>query len=204
MTLVRADPPLGPSGDDGRDQLRRELLHPEYHRGHVYQQVLDWVGRRLHRGLDAAHDAPPLSTLAAMAVFVALALTLAYLASRTRRTASTRSASHVVLGEERVTARQLRDRARTALVEGRYAEAVVEGFRALAVGQVERGLLPDEPGTTAHEVSVALGAELPAYAARVAEGATLFDAVRYGARPATREQAERVLALDDELTGARR
>ena len=37
----------------------------------------------------------------------------------------------------------------------------------------------------------------------MAEGARLFDLVLYGDRPATREQAELVLALDDELAGVR-
>jgi hypothetical protein len=35
------------------------------------------------------------------------------------------------------------------------------------------------------------------------QGARLFDLVLYGARPATREQAELVLSLDDELAGVR-
>ena len=34
---------------------------------------------------------------------------------------------------------------------------------------------------------------------RVRASARLFDAVLYGDRPATREQARRVLALDDDL-----
>ena len=37
----------------------------------------------------------------------------------------------------------------------------------------------------------------------MSEGARLFDLVLYGDRPATREQADFVMALDDELAGVR-
>ena len=101
---------------------------------------------------------------------------------------------------------QLRTRAERALAEGRHADAVVEGFRALTVRQVERGRLDDLPGATAHEVAAALAASHPEARGAVDRTAALFDAVRYGDRPATREQAAEVLALDDALghvSGAR-
>ena len=66
---------------------------------------------------------------------------------RGRRTAA------AVLTEEVVTADELRARAEAALEAGRFEEAVVEGFRAVAVRQVERGRLSDTPGATAHEVA---------------------------------------------------
>jgi hypothetical protein len=202
--LVRLDPPLHPSGDEGRAALRRELLKSEYHDRNWLEQVVNWFQRQLDSGLDKASHAPPLSTLAAMVVFVLLALALGWLASRARRTARTREASRAVLTDEVVSAAELRARAEAALAEGRCAEAVVEGFRALTVRQVERGRLRDAPGATAHEVSQRLATEHPAYAAGVGAAATLFDAVLYGDRPATPEQATSVLALDDELAGARR
>jgi hypothetical protein len=107
----------------------------------------------------------------------------------------------VVSAGELLTAAELRRRAERALAEGRHAEAVVEGFRALAVRQVERGRLEDLPGATAHEVAAAVGAAHPGERDRVDRTALLFDEVRYGDRPATRDQAAEVLALDDALTG---
>ena len=98
-----------------------------------------------------------------------------------------------------VTAAQLRARAEAALAEGRYAPALVDGFRALAVRQVERGRLEDLPGATAHEVAAALATAYPEQRVRVDGSALLFDEVLYGDRPATRDQATGVLALDDEL-----
>ena len=194
------DPPLDPSGDEARSQLRRELLRPEYHQQNLFQQVIEWITRRIQRGLQAASDAPPLSTLAAMAIFLALALGLAFLVSRARRTARGKQEKRSVLTAEVVTADELRDRARAALAAGRHEEAVVEGFRALTVRQVERGRLADNPGATAHEVALDLAAEFAHLRQQVHGSADLFDAVLYGDRPATREQASAVLALDDQLT----
>ena len=194
------DPPLDPSGDEARSKLRRELLRPEYHQQNLFQQVLEWITRRIQRGLQAASDAPPLSTLAAMAIFLALALGLAFLISRARRTARGKQEKRSVLTAEVVTADELRARALAALAAGRHEEAVVEGFRALTVRQVERGRLADNPGATAHEVALDLAAEFAHLRHKVHGSANLFDAVLYGDRPATHEQAAGVLALDDELT----
>jgi hypothetical protein len=193
------DPPLDPSGSEAHDKLRRELLHPEYHEQNVIQEVFSWLMRKVGSGLDRASQAPPLSTLMAMLIFVALALGLAWLISRARHTARDKDDKRAVLTEEVVTADELRARAEAALEAGRFEEAVVEGFRAIAVRQVERGRLSDTPGATAHEVAEALAREYAAMADRVHRSARLFDEVLYGDRPATREQADAVLALDDDL-----
>jgi hypothetical protein len=193
------DPPLDPSGSEARSKLRNELLHPEYHQQNLLQQILRWVEREVDKGLDRASQASPLSTLATMVIFVALVAALAWLASRARRTAHDRDEKRAVLTEEVVTAAELRARAEAALEAGRFEEAVVEGFRALAVRQVERGRLSDAPGATAHEVASSLAAEYPALGDRVQASALVFDEVLYGDRPATRDQAEALLSLDDDL-----
>jgi hypothetical protein len=80
---------------------------------------------------------------------------------------------------------------------------VVDGFRALAARQVERGRLADQPGATAREVAVRLAASYPAAGDRVGRTADLFDATLYGDRPAGPEDATGVLALDDALAAVR-
>jgi hypothetical protein len=193
------DPPLDPSADEARSKLRRELLHPEYHRQNLLQQILDWLERKIGGGLDRASHTPPLSTFMGMVVLVLLVAAVAWLVSRARRTAHEKNGRQPVLNEEVVTADELRARAEAALDAGRFEEAVVEAFRAVAARQVERGRLADAPGATAHEVAEALAREYAAMADDVHRGARLFDEVRYGDRPASREQAESVLALDDGL-----
>ncbi len=195
--------PLDPSPDEGRSLLRRELLHPRYNDQDLLDRLLNEIQRRISGGINAASNIGALSTFVAMLVLVALLVALGLLLSRAQRTATADNRARAVLTEEVVTAAELRRRAETALSEGRYGESVVEGFRALAVRQVERGRLQDSPGTTAHEVSLALAETYPHQRARVDRSAALFDAVLYGDRSATHGQAVDLLSLDDEMAGVR-
>jgi cbb3-type cytochrome oxidase subunit 3 len=198
-----ADPPLDPTPDEARSRLRRELLAPEYHEQNVLQRIVTWLSRRVDGGVQSASEAPPLQTFAVMVLVVLLVGGLALLLSRARRTARADDAEQPVLTGEDVTAAELRARAEAAMGEGRHEDALVDGFRALALRQVERGRLDDAPGTTAHEVALSLAAAYPHQRPRVDLSALLFDSVLYGDRPATAEQAADVLALDDELAGVR-
>jgi hypothetical protein len=197
--VALAAPPLDPSGDEARSWLRRELLHTEYHQQSLLERLLAELERLAERGLDAAAQAPPLSAFAAIVVFLLLVAALGWLLSRARGSARRTRENRPVLTSEVVPAAALRARALAALAEGRARDAVVDGFRALTVRQVERGRLDDVPGATAHEVADLLGATYPQQRHRVAGSARLFDVVLYGDRPATGEQARDVLALDDEL-----
>jgi hypothetical protein len=203
LTRLLLDPPLDPSPVDAESLLRRELLKPEYHDQNLLQRIPTWVDRQVSRGLDAASGAPPLSTFAAMLVLVLLVGALAWLLTRARATARTERGQRAVLTDEVVSAAELRARAERAFAEERYVDAVIDAYRALAVRQVERGRLDDAPGATAHEVALALAAEYPHQRPRVDASAALFDAVLYGDRPASRDQAAGVLALDDELATVR-
>jgi hypothetical protein len=198
---LRLEPPLDPSPDEARRLLERELVHPDYHRHNALDQLLTWIDRLVDDAVEAASNTPPLSTFAAMVAFLLLALGLAWLVSRARRTARAGRARAVVHSDEVVHADELRHRAERAMAEGRTGDAVVEGFRALAVRQVERGRLDDLPGATAHEVATALGMAHPEARGRVDRTAALFDEVRYGDRPASLAQAAEVLALDDVMAG---
>ncbi|WP_426246144.1 DUF4129 domain-containing protein [Nocardioides sp. LHG3406-4] len=195
--------PLDPSPDEARSWLRRELLKPEYNEQDLLNRLVSWLERTLNEGLDAASRVPPLSAFAAMLVLLLLVLALVWLLSRARRSSAAGGPAGPVLGEERVGAAELRARAEAALAEGRLDDALVDGFRAVAVRQIERGRLADAPGATAHEVARDLGLAVPDLAARIGDAATLFDRVLYGGRPATRDQAGSVLALDDDLVGVR-
>jgi hypothetical protein len=196
-----ADAPLDPSPDEARSWLQRELLDPEYHQQNIVERLITWWERHLGGGLESAGL---LATAAAMLIFLLLLGALVWFLSRIQRTRRARTATGAVLTHEVVTAAELRARAEAALADGRPEEALVDGFRALAVRQVERGRLDDSPGATAHEVALLLATEYPQHGAAVGDNALLFDLVLYGDRPATAEQATGVLLLDDELAGARR
>lgn len=203
MTPALLTAALDRSPDGARSLLRRELLKPEYNEQDLLTRLVTWLERVLNSGLTAASTVPAVSTFVAMLLLCLLALTLTWLLSRVRRSASEGRTAGPVLTDERIGSGELRDRAETALAAGRTDDALVDGFRALAVRQVERGVLADAPGATAHEVAREVGRGVPALAARVDDAAALFDRVLYGGRPATREQVMWVLALDDELVGVR-
>ena len=203
LRMSTAEPPLDPSGDEARSLLRRELVHPEYHDRNLVETATSWIGRQLEGLIDKAAEAPPLSTFAAIVAFLLLGIALAWLLSRVRRAPRAAERSGPVVDDPTVTAAELRAAAERALADGRNAAALVDGFRALTVRQVERGRMEDRPGATAHEVADVLAATYPDHEAEVTGSARLFDAVRYGDRPATRDQAAEVLALDETLAGRR-
>lgn len=200
---VPAEPPLVPTPDEGRSLLRRELLDPAYREDDLLGRLLDWARRAILRTLDAASSAPPLTTFFAMLVGLLLVLALVWVVTRTRADHAVRRAGDAAVPDAAVSADEWRARAEAAYSSGDHGTALVDGFRALAVRQVECGHLDDAPGATAHELAVALGTLHPGRADRVEDGARLFDLVLYGDRAATAEQARSVLDLDDELAGVR-
>ena len=99
-----------------------------------------------------------------LATLIVLVLVLAWLISRARWSRSEHVARRRSLfGEEVVSAADLRRRAERALAEGRYADAVVDGYRALALRQIEVGVIEDVPGATAGEVGAAARAFVAAW-----------------------------------------
>ena len=198
-----ADPPLDPSGDEARSLLRRELARPEYHDANLVERIENWIRRRFEDGVGAAQDIPPVGTFAAIVVALLILTGLVTLISRARRTARARADRAPALTGEVVSAAELRARAEAALAAGRFDDALVDAYRALALRQVERGRIEDLPQATAHELAAGLGVEFPAQRHLIQAGADLFDEVLYGDHPATRAQAAEVLALDDELSGRR-
>ena len=201
--MLAPDPPLQPSGDEGRRLLRDELVHGEYHRQHVLQRLIDWLWRHLQDGVGAASGSSGVTAFVTMLVAAALVVGLALLLTRVRRDRRTRVRSDAVLTRDRASADELRRRAEAALAEGRHADALVDAFRALAVRQVERGRLSDQPGATAHEVAASLATSYPTHGGLVGRSADLFDATLYGHHPARPEDAHDVLDLDDALAGPR-
>ena len=191
--------PLEPSPDEGRAWLRRELLRPEYQERDLLQRLLAWLERMITRGLAAASEAPPLSTLMSMVVGLLLLGAIGWLIGRARRSARQVVKPRPLLAEESVSASELRARAEAAMAEGRFGDALVDGYRALAVRHVEAARIEDLPGLTAREVGDLMAGLHPDEAAALREGARLFDLVRYGERPATVEQARAVLDLEDRM-----
>lgn len=203
MILLQQTPPLTPTPEEGRSWLRRELAGPEYHDLDLIERILRWIERTLSDGLPSAGDVPWAQTVAAMVVFAALLVGLGLLVSRARRSPRVaRDRNGDVLTDESLSAAALRARAEAAYASGDHGAAVIDGFRALTRRQVERGRLAEDPGLTAAEVAASLEREM-SLEGRAGQAAELFNEVLYGDHPATREQAEGVLALEQELAVSR-
>lgn len=196
MTVLTG--PADLSGDEARARLRRELLDPDYQED-VLQTLLGRIERWMDETLAAASSVPALSWIAALAVAVVLVVVLVVLLSRLKGGAARPAAAPdgPVLAR-RLSADEHRARAESALVAGDARTAVVEGYRALAVRQVERSRIDDLPQATAHEVGDLLAEAFRADAGRVRTAADAFDLALYGDRPVDPAAAGAVLALDDE------
>lgn len=189
--------------DEARSWLRQELVRPEYQERDLLGRLLRWFDRSLSRLIEGAGAVPQVWAVVSILVAVLLAAALLWLVSRARGLRATASEEETLLGEQVVPAAELRRQAREAFEAGRYEEVVVQGFRAVVLGQVEAGTLAPAPGATAAEVAAALGTVHPPLHDRARQASRWFDEVRYGDRPAGRERAEAVLALDGELAGVR-
>ncbi|MDT9594302.1 DUF4129 domain-containing protein [Nocardioides zeae] len=198
---MRAEPPLEPTPGEARELLREELDHPAYTESDLLERIRSWLADLFEAGAEPASQASQLQTVLSMVALVLGVVAILWLLTRLRRDGSPAAGRRTLFGEEVVPAVELRRRAEQALAEGRHEAAVVDGYRALALRQIEGDQIDDLPGSTAREVAVQL-AEAYGDRARDLHGvAQLFDAVLYGHRGASREQAEQVLRLDDGLPG---
>ena len=194
---------MRPDPDQARAWLESELARPEYHQQGLLERLQTWLDELWLRLAAAASGAGRLSTIVAVALALLLVVAALLVIPRIRRTPRLRDSDMGVLGGVRVTADERRRRAEQALAEGRCEDAVVEGMRALALRMVDRGVLEDTPGSTAHEIALTVAEAFPSERARLVGAAELFDAVQYGEGRASREQAQDVLDLIDELRRAR-
>jgi len=161
MILLQQTPPLAPTPEEGRSWLRRELAGPEYHDLDLIERILRWIERTLSDGLPSVGDVPWAQTVAAMVVFAALLVGIGLLVSRARRSPrAARDRNGDVLTDASLSAAALRARAEAAYASGDHGAAVIDGFRALARRQVERGRLAEDPGLTAAEVAASLEREM--------------------------------------------
>jgi hypothetical protein len=207
MTSVPLAVPVEPSGDEARRWLLDELAKQPYQASKptpvdlAAQAFFDWLG-----GLFRSHGDPASTVLlvVALVIVVALVVVALLLFGVPRANRRSRATGAGLFGEEdRRTADELRAAARAAAAAGDFSLAVLERFRGLARDLDERTLVPVLPGTTARGFARAAAGVFPAEATELAAAAETFDAIRYAGHAGSREQADRVAALDDRLVAAR-
>ena len=197
-----AGTPLDPHRDEARRLLQEELDSGTYQlQESLVSRVWRWFTDLLP-DLTGLGPMPSWVTWAVLATVIAAALAVVAFATRDRwRTGrlGDPGAPGAVLEGRRRPAAEHRAAARAALASGDDGTALLEAYRAVAASAVERALLEDRAGSTAHEVALALAPVFPAEAGALADAADGFDAVRYGGRPASESRARAVVELDDRL-----
>lgn len=195
--------PVTPDADEARRLLLDELSEEVYRQAEpgLFARAVGWL---LDRVQDVDLPQGPGSQallvvlLLVLAVGVVVALALAGPVPLTRRRRGREVFEDVV--------RRASDHRRVAdehAAAGRWADAVQERFRAVVRSLEERALIRPSPGTTADEVASAAGLVLPGLAAELRAAARLFDDIRYGGRPASREDDARLRRLDERVAAAR-
>ena len=187
---------LDPTPAEARKWLSDELQGSSYHDGWLssaIRWILDQIGKLLDGANHLANSglSPVITVLVAL---VAIALVV-WVLPKVRREPFLDRPGGPVFVDPTITASTYRKLASRAFEDERYDEAVLNGFRAIAKDMSDRTLLEDAPGRTAHEVGQKLAQPFPDQARRLAQSADIFDAVRYGHRRATADQAGQVLSL---------
>jgi hypothetical protein len=195
------DAPLDPSSEEARRWLLDELAKAQYNpQPGLVERFLEWLDDLLSATPTGGAPSVLVPVVIVLLVAVLVLVLVTVLRREVRPAGATRG--HV-LDVPDVDAATLRRRAREARDRGDWDAAVLDGVRAVARSSVERVVLDDAPGRTAHEVALALASPFPGEAAALLRAADAFDAVRYGDRRATPEQARDVIALDDRLVTTR-
>jgi len=198
-TLFRG---LSPTPPEARTWLRQELHGSDYQSPWL-DSMSRWIVDLLRKFLEGAGHLAGLSPVITVLMALVVIALLVWVLPKVRREPVAAVSRGAVLENVTITARRYRDQAAQALRDGRYDEAVLDGFRAIAKDTSDRRVLDDAPGRTAHEVSLALASPFPDHADRLSRAADLFDAVRYGHRRASAHQASQILELDAELDTTR-
>jgi hypothetical protein len=197
---------LDPSTDQARQWLRDELARTEYQDTRsLFQRLMDWLGDRLAdlqstQGVGGASLPPVVITL------VVVLLVAGGIVLLTRIRVESRSVAErgkTLLGDSVLTADQLRREGEKALAEGRFDDAVLAWTRAIARDAESRTQLPDARSMTAHEVGGALAVAFPSQVSDISRTMDLFDAVAYGDRTASRDDALVARSTDAALHAAK-
>ena len=193
---------LSPTPAQGREWLKQELAGPDYQSPWL-DSVIRWIRDVLGKLVDGARQVTGLSPAVTAGLAILLIALLVWILPKVRRERVAAVSQEAVLKDPTITGRQYRDLAAQAIRDGRFGDAILDGFRAIAKDMSDRGLLDDAPGRTAHEVSLALASPFPDHADALADAADLFDSVRYGHRRVGEAQANQMRALDAELATTR-
>ncbi|EAP97426.1 putative integral membrane protein [Janibacter sp. HTCC2649] len=202
LGMIFDAPPLDPSRSDGRRLLEDELAKPRYAvEPSLWDRFQEWLSGLFNGtgGVGLPSWVFVIVLLIGLAVVALVVVVLLRPEARARRSGDDRG----VLDERGVDAAAYRSRAQAAVRERDWDTVVLDSYRAIVSSGVERTVLDELPGRTAHEASLELSRAFPDEGEGLRASADRFDAVRYGHDRATEDDARGVLALDDRLARSR-
>ncbi|MBF4574411.1 DUF4129 domain-containing protein [Herbiconiux sp. VKM Ac-1786] len=197
------DVPVEPGADEAREWMIGELSKPPYQAAQptwfdlLSRAIGDWFSSlRVPDGSGLGGLIPLIGVVIVVVVLVVVFLVY----GRPRLNRRSRAEIGGLFGtDDTRSAAELRASAARAAAAGDFTVAVEEAFRGLARGLTERTIVTTSPGTTAQDFSRRAGSSFPAALGELADGAALFDGVRYLDRSADRADYDRIVALDRRL-----
>lgn len=181
----------------GNQLARRELARSIYQPSllsRLAARVMNWLESLALHGPGGSLNWPAVILLGI--VVLAVLGAVGYIAGPARM--DRRFRARVVEGKQ-VSAAEHRAAADDFAAAGDYRSAVIERVRAIAVDMESRQILPPRPGRTASELGAETALAIPAEATALGHATRLFDDVRYGGRPGSRDGYQQVRDLDVRL-----
>jgi Domain of unknown function (DUF4129) len=206
LPAALGDAPITLTREQAAELAREELADPAYHAAQepLPLRVAGWLVDQVQQVVDRLGAATPGGWYGLLGLVVVAVAVLAVV--RWRIGPVQRSARSVALFdsvEPVASAAEHRNRAEVAAAGGDLATAVRERLRAVVRDLQQRDVVDDGPGRTADETAAAAGVRLPTVAADLRDGARRFDEVWYGDRPATRQDYDALVRLDEAVATAR-
>jgi hypothetical protein len=194
-----------PGRDHARQLARDELAHRAYQRAKPswFVRLMRYLIDQLNHALSTASGRVPGGGFGLLLIGLLLAGLVALVVVRLRPSGARSGSQEELFGDQVLTAAEHRRRAEQAAASGAYADAVRERLRAVVRELEARGVLDPRPGRTADEVAREAGLAVPAIAAPLAQGATVFDEVWYGGRVADKGAYQLLVDVDRTVTDAR-
>lgn len=204
LTAPFDGPPLDPSSPEAQQWVHDELANGQYlTEPSWWQRFVEWLMEHLGGGSGWFGLPPAWTVVLVVAVLLGVVALVVLRVVRPEAAVRRGSGTGRAVDDEGLRAADYRARAREATARADWDAALLDSYRALAASAVERTLLTELPGRTAHEVAVVLAPVFPDHAAALTSAASAFDDVRYGHRRTTRAQAVATTELDAELLRTR-
>ncbi|KNC19537.1 hypothetical protein AC792_05385 [Arthrobacter sp. RIT-PI-e] len=197
---------LAPDAAEARRLLDEELAKTPYldAQPNLLERVIEGVLRSIGEFLDGLTGLGAGPGTVVLAIGAALVVLIAVLLVKPRLNARGRTTGTAVFEDGgRYSAAEHRTRASGFAATGDWNSAVAETLRALIRTAEERLVLDEQPGRTAAEAGVQLGAVFPALAPEIRRLTGLFDETRYGSGQASAEDHRRAVAVDTAASAER-